>query len=163
MLDMPDRAPFTEDPEDLLRFLALERVSSQWSGFLSVLSTALSEQLSAAEYRHFLSRLGERFAAEHPLPSVEGLDALEQAINAVWLPMRWGYAQLADQGGSLVVVHRACPLTAALQADADVVGGFLEGVYRVWLSAAGAPPELSLSQMPDDGVPMHLAFELKAI
>lgn len=159
---MSDDAVPAEDITDLLRFMALERVSSQWAGFLSVLSQALADQLTPVEYRHFLSRLGERFASEQPLAAVEGLPALEQAINAKWQSMHWGYAQLSDRGGALVVVHRACPLPAALQADASVVGGFLEGVYRVWLAAAGAPSELTLTQLPDAGVPMHMAFELKA-
>lgn len=159
---MPDQVHNAEDTLDLMRYLALERVSAQWAGFLLVLSEALAEQLSPPEYRHFLLRLGERFAGEHPLAPVEGLDALEQVINAVWQPMAWGYVNLTDQGGSLLVVHRACPLPAALQAGAEVVGGFLEGVYGAWLKAAGAPPELQLSQLPDSGAPMHMAFELKA-
>lgn len=58
------------------------------------------------------------------------------------------------------IVHRACPLPAALQLDAEVAGGFLEGVYGVWLKAAGAPDELVLEQVEGPQLPMYMAFVL---
>jgi hypothetical protein len=60
------------------------------------------------------------------------------------------------------VLHHACPLPAALQLDAAVAGGFLEGVYGTWLSAAGAPNDLQLQQKPCGERPMCMAFELAA-
>lgn len=147
---------------DLLRHLAFERIAPQWGGFLGVLGAALQEQLSEDEYRQFLRRLGDRFAQENPLPAAAALSDLEGSINRFWFDRQWGFVQLAQVAGALRVDHRGCPLPAALQVDARLAGAFLEGVYQVWLAAAGAPPELALRQLPPSEWPMHLAFELKA-
>ena len=159
---MSDMTIDPTDQADLLRSLALERISPQWAGFLGLLSEALSAQLEPGEYRQFLFRLGEEFASQHPLPACAGLNQLTDAMNAVWSRMCWGYAAVSDQGQRLEVVHRACPLPAALQLDAEVAGGFLEGVYSVWLKAAGASDELVLTQTVGSHLPMHMAFALSA-
>ena len=39
-------------------------------------------------------------------------------------------------------------------------GGFLEGVYGVWLKSAGAPDELVLEQVEGPQLPMYMAFVL---
>lgn len=148
------------DQTDLLRSLALERISPQWADFLGLLSEALSAQLEPVKYRQLLVRLGEGFARQHPLPDCVGLSQLSDAMNVVWQRMQWGYASVSDQGQQLAVVHRACPLPAALQLGAEVAGGFLEGVYGIWLKAAGAPDELSLTQVAGPPLPMYMAFAL---
>jgi len=150
------------DQTDLLRSLALERISPQWVDFLGLLSEALSAQLEPVEYRQLLVRLGEGFANQNPLPPCAGLNQLSDAMNVVWKRMQWGYVSVSDLGQALNVVHRACPLPAALQLDADVAGGFLEGVYGVWLKAAGAPDELALTQVVGPQLPMYMAFALTA-
>lgn len=159
---MSDMTIDQTDQTDLLRSLALERISPQWADFLGLLSEALSAQLEPAEYRQLLVRLGEGFARQHPLPACEGLSQLSDAMNVVWQRMQWGYASVSDQGPQLAVVHRACPLPAALQLDTEVAGGFLEGVYGSWLKAAGAPDELTLTQVVGPPLPMHMAFALSA-
>ena len=147
---------------ELLRHLAFERIAPQWAGFLGVLGTALQSQLSPEEFRHFLKRLGAEFAKELPLPAVDDLSALEHSINRIWFDRQWGMVVFSDLGGALRLEHKGCPLPAALQADADLAGGFLEGAYGAWLAAAGAPNELALAQQPASGLPMHMAFELRA-
>ena len=159
---MSDTTLDPTDQTELLRSLALERISPQWADFLGLMSEALSAQLDVGEYRQLLVGLGEAFAAQNPLPPCAGLNQLTEAINVVWRRMQWGYAEVSDQGARLEVVHRACPLPAALQLDADIAGGFLEGVYGVWLSAAGAPPELVLEQVTGPPLPMHMAFALSS-
>lgn len=157
---MSDMTIAQTDHTDLLRSLALERISPQWADFLGLLSDALSAQLTQLEYRQLLVRLGESFASQHPLPACVGLGQLSEAMNAVWHRMQWGYASVSDQGQQLTVVHRACPLPAALQLDVEVAGGFLEGVYRIWLKAAGAPDELVLAQVDKQGLLMYMEFAL---
>jgi hypothetical protein len=153
----------TEDSTvELLRHLAFERIAPQWSGFLGVLGAALQSELSDGEFRQFLKRLGERFAAELPLPAVEDLKTLEKSINQIWFDRQWGMVAFSDLGGALRLEHRGCPLPAAMQIDSGLAGGFLEGAYGAWLTAAGAPAELALTQLPPSGLPMHMAFELKA-
>lgn len=145
---------------ELLQYLAVERVSRQWSGFLSIFSGELAAQLTDAEYRELLTRMGGKFAALNPLPACAELSDIQAAANAFWAGMQWGYVQFADQGQNLQIVHHACPLPAGLQLDADVAGGFLQGVYLTWIRAAGAPVSLSLHQLPAGGQPMQMIFEL---
>lgn len=150
----------SEDHLELLRTLALERISPQWADFLGLMSEALGNQLEPAEYRQLLSDLGRGFAARNPLPPCTGLEELSAAMNSVWKRMQWGFVELSDQRSQLEVAHRACPLPAALQLDAEIAGGFLEGVYAVWLVAAGAPEELELVQVEGPELPMFMAFSL---
>lgn len=158
-----ENAESAADPSvELLRHLAFERVSPQWSGFLRVLGDSLQTQLSESEFQLFMKRLGERFAQDHPLGQTQNLPELEAAINRFWADRQWGFAKLGDLGGALRIEHWGSPLPAALQVDAEVGGAFLEGVYGGWLSAAGAPPELTVGQAPSSGLPMHISFELKA-
>ena len=159
---MPDASSAHADQTDLLRHLALERISAQWSDFLGLLSAELSEQLSAEEYRGLLRRLGETFARQNPMPGALDLAQLEAEFNATWSRLQWGFARVSDQGLKLRIVHRASPLSAALQVDADVAAGYLEGAYATWLQQAGAPAGLVLRQVPGDGVPMQMVFELVA-
>ena len=154
--------PSTTDSTDLLQHLALERISVQWAGFLAVLSDELQAQLSADEYRALLGRLGARFAQSFELPACDSLAEMEDAANRIWQELRWGYASFSDSGRQLLIEHHACPLPAALQVDAELAAGFLEGVYAAWLVAAGSPPELDLAHVPSGDRPMHMAFELSA-
>lgn len=160
--DMHPTDPTAPDSMDLLQHLALERIAPQWATFLSLLGNELASQLTPEELRQLLVRLGSRFAETNPLGPCEDVPALQNAFNRVWGPMQWGYATVSDLGQHLAVTHRACPLPAALQWDAELVGGYLEGAYGVWLHAAGAPAELVLKQQAASGLPMHMVFELTA-
>jgi hypothetical protein len=150
------------DSVDLLRHLALERISSQWAGFLGVLSEELQAQLSEGEYRALLVRLGGRFAQTYELPACGSLSDIEAAANKVWSQCQWGFVVFSEVGRQLQIAHHACPLPAALQVDSDLAAGFMEGVYATWLLAAGSPDELQLSQLPDGGQPMLMVFKLSA-
>ncbi len=154
--------PLSPDSTDLLQHLALERISVQWAGFLGVLSDEFQSQLSSDEYRSLLGRLGARFAQVFELPACDSLPQMEAAMNQVWSSLQWGYATLSDSGRHVEVSHHACPLPAALQVDASLASGFLEGVYAAWLLAAGSPPELDLAYVPSEDRPMQMVFELSA-
>lgn len=156
MSDIPN------DDVELLQHLAIERVSKQWADFLGLLGEEFGLQLTSDEFRLLLVRIGSRFAESNPLGPCNDVAQLEAAMNRVWSERRWGFASLSDEGKHLTVVHRACPLPAALQMGAEVVGGYLEGVYAVWLKGAGAPHQLTLQQKPASGQNMHMSFELAA-
>ena len=72
-----------------------------------------------------------------------------------------GLLHLSDEGQQMTVTHRACPLPAALQLDAEVVGGYLEGAYAFWLQAAGSA-RARFDPTAADGVPMSMVFTLMA-
>lgn len=127
-----------------------------------MLSEELQAQLSESEYRALLVRLGGRFAQTFELPSCASLTDIQDAANKVWSQFQWGYVVFSEVGLQLQISHHACPLPAALQVDSDLAAGFMEGVYATWLLAAGSPQELQLTQLPDSGLPMHMAFRLAA-
>ncbi len=159
-MTIPDSLP--HDSVALLRHLALERISPQWVGFLGVLSDELQAQLSEPEYRALLARLGVRFVQTYELPPCNSLVEIEAAANKVWAQFQWGYAAFSEAGRQLEIAHYASPLPAALQIDADLAAGFMEGAYATWLLAAGSPEELQLTQLPQTGVPMQMLFKLAA-
>ena len=159
-LTMSNNSAVDSTADDLLQHMALERISPQWAVFLDLLSSELQMQLMPAEYRHFLTRLGSRFAEAVPLGACTDLTGMAREANQVWQRMQWGYVTMADLGGNLCVTHKASPLPAALQLDAQVAGGFLEGVYGAWLAAAGSPSTLALKQVDGSGLPMEAVFVL---
>ncbi len=154
----------TSEPSsvDLLQHLALERIAPQWAGFLGVLSDEFQAQLTSEELRALLVRLGVRFAQVFELPVCNSLEEIEAAVNKYWSQFQWGYTVFSDVGRQLQIAHYACPLPAAMQIDADLAGGFLEGAYVTWLRAAGSPTELLLRQVPTARIPMYMVFELSA-
>ena len=146
--------------QKLLQHLAVERVSRQWVDFLAIFSGELAAQVSKAEYRELLLKMGAKFATLHPLPNCIELNDIQLSANALWAGLQWGYVQFIDDGQNLQIAHHACPLTDGLQLDVGVAGGFLQGVYLTWIRAAGAPVSLNLRQLPSDEVPMLMLFEL---
>lgn len=156
--------PFFKSPHphnDLdrqLDYLQAERISVQWAGFMSALSAELQAQLTADEYRTLLFKMGTRFAQAHPIEGGDTVQILENNINAIWQGSRWGYAELVDAGQFLEISHHFCPLPVAAGIDNALSGGFLEGVYGVWMQAAGASPDLSVRQLPDEGQPSTMFF-----
>jgi len=146
-------------PDLQLDYLITERISVQWQGFLAVLSEELQEQLEPAEYRELLHRMGGRFANNHPIAGGDTVNSLENSLNALWKPLRWGYAELSDVGNHLEIRHHLCPLPDAMHTDNQIAGGFLEGVYEAWLHAAGAGRDLQVRQLPDSADPFLMVFQ----
>jgi len=152
----------TSFPADLMRYLALERVSVQWAGFLGAFSEELQAQLGSMASRDLLVRAGERFSLAHDLLGCGSLGEVESAVNQIWHRIRWGYAVFTDKGSSLLIEHYACPIPAAMQLEPHFASGFLEGAYAGWLKSAGAPSDLKLVCTTGANQPMCMTFELVA-
>lgn len=136
----------------------------QWAPLLQALALELDCQLDLDSIRTLMRQLGSRIAQSMPLPQLDTLDELAQAMNQHWHTLGWGEVSLHDAGQALQLQHRHAPFTAvfglAAQAWADAI---LEGVYAVWLHSAGAPEALVLRHLHDadsasDSATLHFAL-----
>lgn len=128
--------------------------SRQWRGFVRAMGEEFAEALPAAELSRLMARMGERFAAGHPLPVCADLPSLQQACNTVWEASDWGQAQFVEHSAHISIDHLGAPLEAALGDGADWASGFLQGVYRAWFRGAGMLPALDVRPVP--GTPPDL-------
>lgn len=137
-----------------------QHLSPQWRGLLRALAAEFEAQLSHDELRQLMFRIGQRFAAEHPLPVCESTADLARALNAHWASIQWGYVELADGQDHLRIVHYGAPLRAFGGEALAWTPAFLQGSYQAWLEGMGAT-QLSVVQAgaPEDGfvVEFHLA------
>jgi hypothetical protein len=126
----------------MLDYYVERNVSVQWRGFLTALAEEFNDQLDVAELRALMRHIGERFASHAPLPGSnpgsDTIDALQDAINALWDPLDWGRIELVEHADHLLLTHYCAPLNAFGDAGARWAPAFLEGVYRNWFGALGA-------------------------
>jgi Cellulose synthase subunit D len=134
-------------PAANIDYLLSERVSSQWSAFLTAFSTEIQNQLSPQEYRELLRSMGSRFGALLDIGERETVEGMADGINGHLKSIRWGRVRLADNGDQLLIEHHYSPLPQALGVDAELAGGFLEGMYEHWFKSAGADEALSVKQL----------------
>lgn len=133
-----------------MEFLLGERIAAQWVDFLLSFSAEMQSQLPANEYRELLRNMGMRFGERIDVGTQDTVEALEVSINKQLSRLQWGYCKLADNGTLLTIEHHLSPLPQALGIDADVCGGFLEGMYEQWFRSAGAEDDLSVKQQPGE-------------
>ncbi len=124
---------------DIATHLSRKQCSTQWLGFFQALGAEFASALAPQDLSALMSRVGTRFAAEHPLPPCATLDDMERSMTAVWQGMDWGWVQLTQGPSQLDIRHSLSPLSAAFGAEHAIwSGGFLEGVYQGWFQQAGA-------------------------
>ena len=76
------------------------------------------------------------------------LGELEDAFNARWESIGWGFGRLEEGGQALSITHDCSPLAVAFGADAaGWTSGFLEGAYQAWFQAQGSPAGLRVQAM----------------
>jgi hypothetical protein len=127
------------------------RCSPQWRPFLSALSQELSTRIEPDQARALMRRLGASVARQAPLPALELLPDLEDAMNAVWSGMNWGWVELSDTDDALRIMHHCAPIEAAFGPDSRHWSpAVLEGAYEQWLRAAGAGDRLRVQQLATD-------------
>jgi hypothetical protein len=115
----------------------------------NIITLALLEELAhnaADEQGHgFLSALGRRIGAAHPLNRPTTLQALETQANAVWATLGWGRARLLAGPGGIRISHYDWP--------ANIIGDHqglwppafptvLAAVYHAWFQALNEPSDL---------------------
>jgi len=164
MADLQDRRAPADAPSRMA-YLRQALCSLQWLQFNRCMAAELAQGLPPEELQALFRRLGQRFAQALPVPSCASLEQLEQAFNAHWEPLRWGYVVLSEQAACLDIRHACHPLDAAFAPEgAQWAPAFFEGVYQTWLSAQGSPATLRVTAQadpasPEDGVYLILARE----
>src|SRR5580692_10779037 len=134
--------------EAMLAYYGDRQVSAQWRDMLRALADEFDTQLGVPELRALMARIGDRFARAKPLGACATIDDVEIALNRVWMPLDWGWAEIADLSDDLRVRHFCAPLEAAFGTNAAVwASAFLEGTYQRWFFELGAGDQLALRQV----------------
>jgi hypothetical protein len=138
----------------VIDFLLERQISPQWRGVMTALAAEFETQLSRAELRELMHRVGQRFAGAHPLPACASVMDLEHAINQRWLEADWGYVEIVEAPDALRIAHFCSPLKAFGTPALAWAPGFLEGVYQTWLAGLGGEGLLveQTGGLEEDGV-----------
>ena len=132
------------------QYLLDRRCDRQWKDFLGAMSAEFAAQLSVADLRLLLRKIGERFARQTALPACATLDDIRDAANRIWSEIDWGHVEMREADGYLSLVHHCAPLKAAFGDDALAWSpAYLEGVYQQWFVSCGAGSDLRVAQASD--------------
>lgn len=135
-------------PSPALAYYERTACSAQWLAFNRALAIELGAGLPSEENRRLFARIGERVARELPVAHCNTLSELEDAFNARWASIGWGFSRLEEGAQTLSITHDCSPLAVAFGADAaGWTSGFLEGAYQAWFQTQGSPVGLRVRAM----------------
>lgn len=135
-------------PLSALAYYERTACSTQWLAFNRALAFELNAGLPPEENRRLFARIGERVARQLPVARCTTLGELEDAFNARWESIGWGFGRLEEGAQTLSITHDCSPLAAAFGPDAaGWTSGFLEGAYQAWFRAQGSPAGLRVQAM----------------
>ncbi|MGB6105424.1 MAG: cellulose biosynthesis protein BcsD [Pusillimonas sp.] len=144
-----------------VEYLSSQLHSEQWAFFLGAMSQELLHQLSPQDVRSLARNAGMRAGRALSLPECDSLEKMEQAANAHWSRLEWGFVSFEEQSGHLAIEHHLSPLKATMGSDAmHWSAGFLEGVYQEWFLLLGASSELQVTQVGEADESGGLVFRL---
>lgn len=120
----------------------------QWRDMLPALAVELGKALDRHTLRAVMFRTGMRYAAAHPLPECQTIEALTTAINTHLGAVDWGYLECYEHEGHLELLHFAAPLLYAFGEQSTWAMPLLEGIYHYWFTASGMPSGLQVTAQP---------------
>ncbi|OVZ63802.1 cellulose synthase [Pigmentiphaga sp. NML080357] len=133
--------------QTILEYLGDRQASKQWKGFLNALVQEFASQLSEADLRALMRRVGSRFAEQSPLAECRTLDDVQFAMSKIWMANDWGWVTVEEENGSLRLSHNCSPLRAAFGQNASPwAPAFLEGAYQQWFEQLGSGKHLGVQQ-----------------
>ncbi|KWN65875.1 cellulose biosynthesis protein BcsD [Burkholderia ubonensis] len=113
-------------------------LSQRWPSLLHVLAAECESQLDKDKLRKLMFRIGQRFAANQPLPACTTTQGLAEQLNARWAAIQSGYVELTDENNSVRIAHHGS-LLQSFEVDALTwTCAFLQGSYQAWLDALEA-------------------------
>jgi hypothetical protein len=119
--------------------------SSQWRSFNRALAAELIESLPEEENRKLFARIGRRMAQDLPLARCDTLAQLQDAFNARWERIDWGFGTLGEAEDHVAIVHACSPMAMAFgSGTSGWTEGLLEGAYQTWFAAQGMPTLLGV-------------------
>lgn len=147
----------------LLDYYRDSSCSLQWRRFLDAFAEEIADALTPHDQRLLLARVGRRFAEANPLPAVETLEALQEAFNAIWQSLGWGFVVCEEMSDRLRLDHYASPLVVAAPECPEWSTGFLEGVYHAWFQQVGLLPGLEVRAAKGQERPDVRQLELRRL
>ncbi|MFZ6849488.1 cellulose biosynthesis protein BcsD [Undibacterium sp. RuRC25W] len=130
-----------------VQYYESQQCSTQWKAFLRAFSTEFASKGDISDLRAFMHQMGRTMAQEFSIGDGSSLSALEDSINQIWFQLNWGWAEIAEEADSLVIVHHVSPLKVAFGEDALTWSpALLEGIYAQWFDSLGMDKTLRLSQ-----------------
>lgn len=136
------------DTNAALDYFTARQCPEQWKGFLNATASELASRFSPEALREVMYGIGARFAAQIELPDTNTVPAMEAAMSQVWQRLNWGWMELGEEAGSLLLVHHCAPLLTAFGEDALTwTPAFLEGAYQQWFIQLGASEVLRVRQI----------------
>ena len=132
--------------ETLLDYYERSNCSVQWLEFNRAFAAELSDGLPAEEIRKLFYRIGSRIANALPLARCDTVDELQQAVNARWDAIDWGFGTLHEEGEYLNITHACSPMAVAFgpESGPEWAAGFFEGAYGAWFAGQGMPTGLRI-------------------
>lgn len=149
--------------ENLLDYLRTQQVAPQWLGFLRALASELAAQADDEALRTLFNGVGAKLAvdAQASMAEIDSLKDLQQALNAHWEDIQWGWVEMDEQEDFVEVTHYLAPLQEAFSEGAlSWSVGVLEGFYQTVFQSLGADASLQLRHVPtpNDGWSLHFRF-----
>jgi hypothetical protein len=146
---------------ELEQYFREQQVAPQWLLMLRALAQELGERADVADLRQLWAGVGERAARDvaEQFVGINTLPDLEQAFNATWQHMNWGWVRFQEQGEAVDIFHYCAPLVQAFGEDAVPWSiGILEGFYHHIFSQLGADSAMQVQAVGYDGMNIQLRF-----
>lgn len=146
---------------ELEQYFREQQVAPQWLLMLRALAQELGERADVADLRQLWAGVGNRAAQEVAarFDGINSLPELEQAFNAVWQEMNWGWVRFQEQGETVEIFHYCAPLVQAFGEEAVPWSiGVLEGFYQQIFSRLGADAAMQVQAVGYDGMNIQLRF-----
>ncbi|SFO53100.1 Cellulose synthase subunit D [Variovorax sp. OK605] len=125
--------------------------SAQWLEFNRGMAAELSAGLPPEDLRQLFFRIGQRLAQAMPIPPCNTLGDLQDAFNAHWNGIDWGFAVLNEDADGLAITHACSPIAVAFGPETTNWSvGFFEGVYQGWFDAQHMPSSLRVQALQPD-------------
>lgn len=118
-----------------------------WQDLMEVVFSGILANADGADGRDFLRQMGGNLAKKLPLPEVQTVGELRDALNSLLRQFDWGWVQIEATGERLLLTHHAYPhsnLSHSEETWALCFACVLEGAYENWLLAQGGEPHISL-------------------
>lgn len=136
----------------VLEYYAGASVSSQWLEFNRSFANELAQSVPEEQIQALFRRVGARMARGMNILACSTLEQLQKALNDAWVPGRWGFVALREDGDQILISHSCDPLTQSYAAQASHwVEAFFEGAYQTIFSAQGLPASLQVRALAGEG------------
>ncbi len=151
---------------NLQNYFRGQQVPPQWSPVLRALAAEIVYHFEQDDLRRLFFKVGERFAKDTELifRDVQTIAQLEECLNDFWFRANWGWVDLCEADGAVLINHQAAPLSDAFGDDTLEWGvGLLEGFYQSVFNALGASEGLIVRSYGNltDGMNISLRFGLQ--